>query len=384
MNGLSKPAVASRRLLLGKLRVLTLYFSNRYNNAVYILHWPVKNQIRETFRQHQIHHQLWLSIINAYEPKIPKTKFTYVMAPKVLYVGLGNIGRGMATNIAEKAKLDSPLLLFNRTKQRATDLSAKISPGKSEVADTLEAGVSQADVIFMCLANDKAVTETVEAIAAADVKGKVVIDCSTIHPDTTEAIAEVLTSRGAEFVACPVFGAPAMADSGSLVPVPAGPRGAVERVKPYLEGVTSRAIIDMSDEPYRKASTLKLIGNTFILNMVEQVAEGHVMAEKSGLGTQYTHKFIELLLPGIYPPYSNRMLSGDYWKREEPLFHVDLARKDAGHALKIARDSGAKLPNIETADRHLEVAQKHSSKGDMAGIYGAVRQDAGLKFENDA
>lgn len=307
------------------------------------------------------------------------------MAPKVLFIGLGNIGRGMAKNIAEKAKLDSPLLLFNRTKQRATDLSAKISPGKSEVPDTLEAGVSQADVIFICLANDKAVTDTVDAIVAAgDIKGKVVIDCSTIHPDTTDTVAEALTSRGAEFVACPVFGAPPMADSGNLVPVPAGPRGAVDRARPYLEGVTSRAIIDMSDEPCRKASTLKLTGNTFILNMVEQIAEAHVLAEKSGLGTQYTHRFIELLLPGIYPPYSTRMLSGDYWKREEPLFHVDLARKDAGHALKIAKDSGTKLLNVETADRHLEMIQKHSSKGDIAGIYGAVRQDAGLRFENDA
>lgn len=290
----------------------------------------------------------------------------------------------MAKNIAEKAELDSPLLLFNRTKKRATDLSAKISPGKAEVADSLEAAVSQADVIFICLANDKAVTDTVASIVNVDIKGKVVVDCSTIHPDTTESIAEALTSKGADFVASPVFGAPPMADAGNLVPVPAGPKGAVDRVKPYLEGVTSRAIIDMSDEPYRKASTLKLIGNTFILNMVEQIAEGHVLAETSGLGTQYSHKFIELMLPGIYPPYSNRMLSGDYWKREEPLFHADLARKDAGHAIKIARDSGAKVPNAETADRHLEMVQKHTSKGDIAGIYGAVRQDAGLKFENDA
>lgn len=307
------------------------------------------------------------------------------MAPKVLFIGLGNIGRGMAKNIAEKAELDGPLLLFNRTKQRATDLSAQISPGKSAVADTLEAGVAQADVIFVCLAHDKAVTDTVDAIVAAgDVGGKLVVDCSTIHPDATEAAAAALAARGADFVACPVFGAPPMADSGNLVPVPAGPRAAVDRLRPFLEGVTARAVIDMAGEPHAKASTLKLVGNTFILNMVEQVAEGHVLAEKSGLGTQYTHRFLELLLPGIYPPYSTRMLSGDYWKREEPLFLADLARKDAGHALKIAKDSGVKLPNVETADRHLEMVQKHTGKGDIAAIYGAVRQEAGLKFENDA
>lgn len=290
----------------------------------------------------------------------------------------------MAKNIAGKGQLDSPLLLFNRTTQRATDLSTKIAQGKSKVVDTVQAGASQADVIFICLANDKAVTATIDALVQSDIKGKVVVDCSTIHPDTTDAVAETLTSKGAAFVACPVFGAPPMADGGNLVPVPAGPKEAVERIKPYLEGVTSRAIIDMSDEPYRKASTLKLIGNSFILNMVEQIAEGHVVAEKSGLGTQYMHKFIELLLPGIYPPYSNRMLSGDYWKRKEPLFHVDLARKDAGHVLKIAKDSGARLPNAEAADAHLKLVQEHTNNGDIAGIYGAVRKEAGLKFENDA
>lgn len=290
----------------------------------------------------------------------------------------------MSTNIAEKANLDSPLLLFNRTKERASNLSAKISQGKSDVADTIEAGVSQSDVIFICLANDKAVVDTVNSIVKVDVKGKIVVDCSTIHPDTTEAIAETLTSKGAEFVAAPVFGAPPMADSGNLVPIPAGPKSSVERIKPYLEGVTSRAIIDMSDEPYRKASTLKLIGNTFIINMVEQLAEGHVLAEKTGLGTQYAHKFVELMMPGVYTAYSSRMLSGDYWKRDEPLFHADLARKDAGHAMKLARDNGAKAINVETADAHLESVQKHTSKGDIAGIYGAVRQEAGLKFENDA
>ncbi|KAI3399698.1 hypothetical protein diail_6047 [Diaporthe ilicicola] len=306
------------------------------------------------------------------------------MAPNVFWIGLGNMGRGMAKNIAEKGQLSGPLAIYNRSKQRAVDLSASLPSGKSEVADSIEAGVAKAEVIFICLANDAAVTETVDAIVKADVKGKVVVDCSTIHPDTTEAVAKTITSKGAEFVACPVFGAPPMADAGQLVPVPAGPKSAVDRVKPYLEGVTSRAIIDMSGEPYSKASTLKLLGNTFILNMVEQVAEGHVLAEKSGLGTEHSHRFIELMMPGVYPPYSTRMLSGDYWKRQEPLFHADLARKDAGHALKIAKDSGVRLGNVEVVDAHLAKVQQHTDNGDIAGIYGAVRQENGLKFENDA
>ena len=290
----------------------------------------------------------------------------------------------MVKNITEKGDFDGALAIYNRSKQRAVDLSAKLGPGKTEVAGSIEEGVSKADLIFMCLANDQAVTETVDAIVKTDVKGKLIVDCSTIHPDTLGAIAETLTSKGAEFVACPVFGAPPMADAGVLIPVPAGPKAAVDKVKPFLEGVTARAVVDMSGQPYHKAATLKLIGNTFVFNLIEQVAEGHVLAEKSGLGTEYSHRLIELLMPGIYSAYSGRMLSGDYWKREEPLFQVDLARKDIRHARKIAKDSGVTLPNLETADAHLAQVQEHRKDGDVAAIYGAVRKENGLKYENDA
>ncbi|ROW09447.1 hypothetical protein VMCG_02196 [Cytospora schulzeri] len=309
------------------------------------------------------------------------------MAPKLFYIGLGNMGRhlkGMVKNIIKrgKDKYDGPLSIYNRSKPRTSALKS-MGLGNTEMADSIKAGVSKADITFMCLANDQAVTETVEAIVQADIKGKVIVDCSTIHPDTSEAVAKAITSNGAEFVACPVFGAPAVADAGALIAVPAGPKAAVDKIMPFLTGVTSRGIIDLSDEPYHKAATMKLIGNTFVLNMIEQLAEAHVLAEKSGLGTQNSHRFVELLMPGIYTAYSNRMLSGDYWQRDKPLFDVGLARKDAGHALDIAETAGVKMGNLEIVDAHLAKVQEHSKNADVASVYGAVRQESGLKYEID-
>ena len=67
----------------------------------------------------------------------------------------------------------------------------------------------------------------------------------------------------------------------------------------------------------------------------------------------------------------------------QPLFQVDLARKDAGHMLEIAENSGAKMKAIEVANQHLKEVKDHSgTKGDLAGIYGAVRKESGLRFEN--
>ena len=295
--------------------------------------------------------------------------------------------------MAEKAPLeDQPLLLYNRTRQVAVDLAAKLGgPSKAEVVDSLAEGAAIADIIFTTLSNDQVVESTIDEILASlttssspeSIKSKLIIESSTIHPTTTELLAEKVTASGAAFVAAPVFGAPAMADSGHLIGVLAGPAASVSRAKPYFKGVTSRGIIDMSDEPYGKALTLKLIGNTFILNMVEQLAEGHVLAEKSGLGTEYLHQWVSEMFPGPYAAYSTRMLSGDYYKREYPLFTVDLARKDAGHALSLAEAAGVRMRNAETGDAHLAQVKEHAGeRGDIAGIYGAVRKEAGLKFEN--
>src|SRR4051812_7966829 len=191
------------------------------------------------------------------------------------------------------------------------------------------------------------VNETIDEALKGDCKGKLFVDCSTVHPETTASLAKKLTSAGAEFVACPVFGAPAMADGGQLICVLAGPEEAVDKVRPFTKGVMGKAIIDFGGQAVEKATLLKVIGNTFILNMVETLSEGHVLAEKSGLGPENLHQFIENLFPGPYAAYSTRMLSGDYHKREEPLFAVDLARKDAGHAKDLAKAAGTQLKDVE-------------------------------------
>ena len=75
-------------------------------------------------------------------------------------------------------------------------------------------------------------------------------ECSTIHPDMTEALAVQALEKGGEFVAAPVFGAPAMADAGQLVAVLAGPKLSIARAKPWFKGVTARAEIYLTGQAY--------------------------------------------------------------------------------------------------------------------------------------
>lgn len=68
----------------------------------------------------------------------------------------------------------------------------------------------------------------------------------------------------------------------------------------------------------------------------------------------------------------------------QPLFQVDLALKDARHALSLASSAGAKMKAVELAKGHLQDVKSHrGEKGDLAGIYGAVRVESGLPFSKE-
>lgn len=109
----------------------------------------------------------------------------------------------MCKNLIEKGNLDKPLTLYNRTRKRADDLSQQLGVDKTRVVDTINDAVKSSDIIFMCLGDDAAVNGAVNVMLEQDVKGKLVVDCSTVHPDTTNALEERLSSHHAEFVGMP-------------------------------------------------------------------------------------------------------------------------------------------------------------------------------------
>ncbi|EGC41513.1 6-phosphogluconate dehydrogenase [Histoplasma capsulatum var. duboisii H88] len=317
------------------------------------------------------------------------------MAEQVAWIGLGNMGRGMIKNLVAKYPFQTPLIIYNRTQSRATELAPTLSKPVT-VVPTITEAVAPSSIIFICLSDDNAVTETLQtAISTCDIAGKLFVDCSTVHPDTSRSEAKLVELHGGSFVACPVFGTAPVADAGQLVCVLAGKKDLVERVKPFCAGVMGRINLDVSTPPTGaagnedvvvdpgRASLLKIMGNSLGLNLVDAVAEAMTVAEKSGLGVDTLHNFLELMYPGMYVGYSNRMRSGDYYQRDEPLFAADLARKDAKHAMDVARSVGVRMRGLELADEYLQgVKKRQGEKGDLAAIYGVVREEGGLKFEN--
>lgn len=317
------------------------------------------------------------------------------MAPQLAYIGLGNMGKGMTKNIVQKGALSSPILLYNRTESKAAAHAESLGgPSKARAVSSIADAVKPSDITFVCVGDDAAVEDIFSTVLSSveDVKGKLFVDMSTVHPDTTRKLQSQLHARGASFVSCPIFGAPAMADSGMLICVLCGHKNDVSKILPYTVGVIGRANIDLTyddttppaNTDIGKASTMKLIGNSFILSFVEQLGEGLTLAEKSGVGIDPLKQWIELMFPGPLPKYVERMETGDYWKREVPLFQVDLARKDLRHVTNVAKQSGMQMKSLEVVDEYLRGVKEHSGeKGDIAGMYGAIRKASGLKYEND-
>ena len=104
---------------------------------------------------------------------------------------------------------------------------------------------------------DSLVSQAIESKIALD--GKIWVDTSTVHPDTCQQSAERLKQKGATFVASPVFGASPVAAAGKLIFSMAGPGPTIEKLRPHIENVMGRSIINMGED-VRKSSLLKISG----------------------------------------------------------------------------------------------------------------------------
>jgi 3-hydroxyisobutyrate dehydrogenase len=117
-----------------------------------------------------------------------------------------------------------------------TEAGAKLFASPAEL-------VNGCDAVVVMLLNDAA-TEAVyrgpNGILMADLAGKLVIDMSTVRPDTMVSIGTAVASQGAAFVECPVGGSTAPAKEGKLFGLAGGSRADVAKAMPVLEQLCRR------------------------------------------------------------------------------------------------------------------------------------------------
>src|SRR5437773_8999587 len=152
---------------------------------------------------------------------------------KVGFIGLGNMGSGMARNLINTGHT---LTVYNRTRSRAepfTSLGARIAETSSEAA-------AEAEVLITMLADDAAVEGVIfapgNAIQALPA-GAVHISMSTISVDLSRRLAKAHSEQQQHYLATPVFGRPEAAADGMLFVLAAGPGEQIERCQPLFDAI---------------------------------------------------------------------------------------------------------------------------------------------------
>ncbi len=156
---------------------------------------------------------------------------------KLGFIGLGEMGRGMAQNLLAAGH---ELTVYNRTRARAEPLreqGARVAESPAEAARGNQAVVSM-------LADDKAVEDVVlgdEGVSHGLAPGAVHVSSSTISVELSQRLATVHQARGQGYVAAPVFGRPDAAAAKQLWVVAAGRGADVDACLPIFDGHRPRA-----------------------------------------------------------------------------------------------------------------------------------------------
>ncbi|KAL2814028.1 6-phosphogluconate dehydrogenase family protein [Aspergillus granulosus] len=306
------------------------------------------------------------------------------MSLQIGWFGLGSMGLGMALNLQKHLQTQgqSPLHYSNRSLVKGQPLQ---DAGAIPERD-FECLVQTCNIIFTMISTDDVLNDLLSNALGngTSLEGKIFIDTSTIHPDTSASAAERLSKKGATFIASPVFGASPVAAAGKLIFAMAGPASALETVKPLILDVMGRSIINMGED-VRKSSLLKICGNILVISFMEVLSEAHVFAEKTSLGSSQLEEFVGNMFGPVLESYSARITSGSYAPPldQGPGFAAALACKDMRHALNLAKTNGTSLPTTEVTYNRLSKAREFAGEClDSAAMYGTARQEAGLEFWN--
>lgn len=201
---------------------------------------------------------------------------------KIAFIGLGNMGGGMAANLV---KAGHEVHAFDLS----ADALAKAGEHGCATFTAVPDAVAGVDAVVTMLPNGG----IVKAVYTADVIGKapagaLFLDCSTIDLATAREVAELAVAAGYEMVDAPVSGGIAAANGGTLTFMVGGSDAAFEKAKTVLEPM-AKAVIHAGETGAGQVA--KMCNNMLLAIHMIGTCEALALAEKAGLDPQ---KFYEI------------------------------------------------------------------------------------------
>jgi 3-hydroxyisobutyrate dehydrogenase/2-hydroxy-3-oxopropionate reductase len=256
---------------------------------------------------------------------------------KVAVIGIGRMGAGMAVRLRESG---ADVTVWNRT-------PAKAAATGCAVAATAREAVAGADTVLVSLADDAAVLAAYDGpdgVVAGLREGTVVVESSTIDPETVRRVEPLVTDRGAALLDGPVSGSTALVEKGQLTFMVGGRAEGVERARPVLD-LLARQVFHVGD--LGSGAVVKLAVNTVVLALNQALAEALVLGERAGVPRETTYEVLaNSAIGSAFVSYKR-----DAFERpdEAPVaFSLDLVAKDLDLVRQLAERVGARMPQADT------------------------------------
>ena len=240
----------------------------------------------------------------------------------------------------------------------------------AEVAEGAAEAASAADVAITSLADDAAV----EAVYADAVEGfhagQVVLEMSTIAPETVRKVARSVQGRGATMLDAPVSGSVPVVERGELLIMVGGDPDALERARPVLEALSS-TIIHVGE--LGTGATMKLAVNALVHGLAVALSESLVLAERAGV--ERTTAYEVFASGAAAAPFVLYKRAAFERPDETPVaFSLELVAKDLDLILALAQRVGAPMPQADTnRDEVRSALAAGMGKRDMSALAGYLR-----------
>jgi 2-hydroxy-3-oxopropionate reductase len=289
------------------------------------------------------------------------------MQPRIGYVGLGLMGKPIASNLL---KAGFSVTVHNRSRAAVDEL---VGLG-ARAADTPRAVAEASDFVFTSLPDSPDVEQVVLGPHGAREglrPGMVFIDNSTIKPETARHIAAELAAVGVAALDAPVSGGDVGAKAATLAIMVGGPKEAFDRVLPAFQamGKTITHVGESGAGQVAKACNQIMAAATMVA-----MSELLLLARKAGVDPQ---RVVEAIRGGaaqcwtldVKPP---RLFAGE----RRPGFKASMMHKDLAIILDTARTFGMPLPmsalNLQLYESMLQMGMGNLDNSAVIGVFEAM------------
>jgi 3-hydroxyisobutyrate dehydrogenase-like beta-hydroxyacid dehydrogenase len=290
------------------------------------------------------------------------------------FVGIGYMGRPIARRLLESG---FKLTAYDRDHNKAEEL---IRYG-GNVAQSISELSSSCNVILSCLPSDEAVLDIYrgsDGVFANAHRGALVIDLSTVYPETSQELSRLGSERGVEVLDVTISGSTPTAENGLLTLFGGGEKDCFDAAESIFRVIAKKYFYL---GPSGSGATMKLVVNTLLGIGMQAIAEAIALGEKAGLDRNRLLKVLSetAVVAPAHVGKLERAMKSDY----SPQFPIRLMNKDFGLILNLAAAVGARMPAAGAA---FEINARQTDEGaeqDFSAVILQMEKYAHLVFNGD-